>query len=117
MKRHKYGVSKPEDRTWRGRVFDSKAEMRYAQIVELDSTVRHVAYQPSVVLSDAGVRYRPDLLIVRDSGVEYVDVKGMVTERFRVIVALWEQYGPADLRIVKASGKGFKTEALIQPRC
>lgn len=104
-RRHKYGVSPKEQRTYRGRVYASKAEMRRA--VELESlrsagVVRVVVDQPRVVFGDTGVDYRPDFLVVgTDGSVWYEDVKGVETQDFKTKARLWASMGPAPLRIIK----------------
>jgi hypothetical protein len=53
------------------------------------------------LLGPARIAYRADFLVFGADGVAVaVDVKGVVTERFKVIVKMWAVHGPCDLRIV-----------------
>lgn len=103
MKRRKYRVAPKADRTWRGVVYDSKGEMRYAQQLALDGTVVLVIEQPKLWLGVPENTYRPDFFVLRQYGDhEFVDFKGAETRQFAKNEKLWKKYGPAPLRIVKA---------------
>ena len=43
----------------------------------------------------------------------WVDVKGVETERFRIIKRLWRYHGPGPLEIVKRKGKGKGNPFLV----
>ena len=73
FKRNKYRVSPKADRTFDGRVYDSKAECVYAQnlrIAKDNGDFLEVIEQVSVCLGVRENVYRPDFLIVprRDPG-------------------------------------------------
>lgn len=107
-RRNKYRVSPPDQRTWNGKVYASKAEMSYA--VHLDSLIRaghvtEVVEQPRVCLGIRENVYVPDFLVIVMHGnlghAYYVDVKGAETQAFKKNVRLWRKYGRLPLRIVK----------------
>jgi hypothetical protein len=107
--RHK--VSPPDERTWNGRLYASKGEMRYAQVLDGEARmglIVEIFNQPTVQLGP--VQYRADWAIrrVKDGPWLWIDYKGVETPTFKQIKKLWREYGPGDLLIVKSSGKNFK---------
>lgn len=109
MRRGKFNVAPKEDRKFLGRTWDSKAEMLYAQELDLmkrGGAILAYAIQPLVILS-GDVRYRPDFLVIEKEDAYYVDVKGAETERFRVIKQLWPTTQALQLRIVKRKRSGW----------
>lgn len=86
-RRNKYGVSAPEERTIDGILFDSKAEA--ARWVELEllrrgGAVRFTLRQVPFHLP-GGVRYVVDFAVFwADGSTTFEDVKGHVTELYRV---------------------------------
>ena len=111
---NKYKVSAKADRTYAGKVYASKAEMFFAQMLArmlANGEVRAVIEQPVVMLDI--IRYVPDFLVTYNDGqVMYIDVKGMETPVFRMKLKLWKKYGPGKLRLVKQSGKPNKFTGL-----
>jgi len=100
-RRNKFNVAPPEHRTYRGRVYASKAERQYAEHVRLDPDVAEVVDQPKVRLGP-DFSYRPDFLVVPRQGTPYyVDVKGVETKEFATVRRLWPKYGRLPLLIVK----------------
>lgn len=126
--RNKYRVSPAHERKWRGKTYDSKAEMLYAQQLDLQmqaGDVVEVIEQPRLWLGVPENTYRPDFLVVpkgiakrSDDWIAhppyYVDVKGVETPAFKRIKKLWASYGRLDLHIVKRSGNGFRTVEVIE---
>lgn len=115
---HKYGA-KPERRE--GRYFASGAEADYVAEVRLRERLGEVVdveLQPKVVLV-AGITYKPDLVFTETAtGVrKFIEVKGVVTDRFRLICKLWRYSGPGLLVVVKRKSKrsGFQTVREIMP--
>jgi hypothetical protein len=114
---NKYKVSPKEDRTWRGKVYASKAEMRYRRDVlnileHVDDTIT-IIEQPRLHLGPDHV-YVPDFIVLND-GVPYaVDVKGVETPAFKKAKKLWRKYGRIHLHIVRAKGKTkFETTEIL----
>lgn len=119
----KYGVSPSRDRTWQGRTYDSRAEMRYAawawaqvyDITRPSGFLQDIVEQPRVPLG-ADTIYRPDFLLIPLVGTPwYVDIKGHVTTEFKRIMKLWAKYGRLRLDLVKSSGGSFPTFDTIRP--
>jgi len=118
---HKYHVAPAGERHWRGRTWDSKAEMEYAQILYLlhdRGDLRVVIEQPRVILGVPENVDRPDFFVLpsESSGglPEFIDVKGVETTAFRKIKKLWKAYGVLGLRIVKKNRGKFATVGIIQ---
>jgi predicted nuclease of restriction endonuclease-like RecB superfamily len=109
-KRSKYGVAPKEDRTWRGKVYASKIEMEYAQMLAAATFVVDVVEQPRIRLGDDHI-YVPDFLVIGKCGHAnyYVDVKGVETPTFRKSKKLWAKYGRLPLHIWK---KGHDVEVI-----
>lgn len=113
-RRNKYNVAKREDRTWRGKCYDSKAEMLYAQLLADDPDVIEVVEQPRVWLGVPENAYRPDFLVIKEHGHPfYVDVKGVETAAFKRNKKLWAKYGRLMLAVVKYGRDGRFTRAEI----
>jgi hypothetical protein len=84
--------------------YDSRAEAKYAEGLDLAvraGAIRGWCRQVAFRLGPARIAYRADFLVFGADGVAVaIDVKGVVTERFRVILKLWAAHGPCDLRVV-----------------
>jgi hypothetical protein len=115
-RKNKYRVSPKADRTWNGKVYASKAEMFFAQMLhrmQLNGEVRAVVEQPVVMLDC--IKYIPDFLVTyNDGAVMYIDVKGVSTPVFSLKLKLWKQHGPGKLRLVKQSGAPSKLTGLVK---
>ncbi len=120
-KRHKYGVSAPEARTYNGKVYASKAEAVCAANMDLlirIGEVREVVEQPRLWLGIREEVYVPDFLVIVMNGplghAYYVDVKGHETARFKHVKRLWRNYGRLPLHIVR---RGKTVEVIEAAGC
>lgn len=96
----KYHVASQADRTMYGQVFASKREMQIAQTyMTLFKTggILELEYQPRIELIPKPNRivYVPDFRIVWKNGdEEYVDVKGMETDVFKMKQKMFHHFFP-----------------------
>lgn len=124
---NKFGVAPKEERTFKGKVYASKAEAMYAAQLALDmdlGEIVEVVEQPRLWLGVRENVYVPDFLVVpRLSDFEgeryaplpyYVDVKGMETPQFRKIKTLWRIYGRLPLYVVKRERDRFVNAEIIE---
>jgi len=95
-----------------GEIFDSKAEYdRWCdlRIKARAGIIANLVHHPeAVLLTRAHIKYTPDFVYTQDSCDYMEDVKGVITDRFRMIMQLWPYYGVGILRVVKRDGKGWK---------
>lgn len=120
-KRNKYRVAPKDQRTYKGRVYASMAEMLYLMdVLEplcASGSLASVDGQTRLTLGIPENVYVPDFACTRrDGSVYYVDVKGVETEKFRHNKRLWKVYGPAPLHIVKRTRSGWKTTIIPAPK-
>jgi len=116
--RNKYNVSKPEARTYAGKVYDSKAEMLYAQCLWerlRAADLLEVVEQPRIYLGVIENIYVPDFLVITPRESYYVDVKGVETPQFKKVKKLWAAYGRLPLKIVTLKGQIFHVNEIILP--
>jgi hypothetical protein len=115
---NKYRVAPKEERTFRGRVYASKAEMLRSMELNLlmdNGQIAILTYQPRFHLGCKENTYVADFQIEDDEHRTWVeDVKGCETRKFRHDVKLWRAYGPCPLHILKRRGAGWK-KTIIQP--
>lgn len=114
---NKFGA-KRADSNLLDRSFDSKAEMRRAnmlRLMEMAGEISGLEFQPQTYLSAAKIGYKPDFRYVDGGATIYEEVKGFETEGFRIKFRLWAHYGPAQLRVLKAKGNGFVVTKTIYP--
>lgn len=109
-RRNKFGAVKTRGTS--GRLFDSKAERDRAEelmLLERAGEIRDLVEQPRVEL-EPGIRFKPDFSYVERGRLVHEDVKGVETERFRLIKKLWRLHGPSVLRITKRRSRkaGFQ---------
>lgn len=88
-----------------GHTFDSKAEARrYIELRQLKMAgeIEGFGLQPSFLLPGK-VRYIADFIVKDKQGLVWVeDVKGVVTQAFRIKQRLWEEAYPwLELRVIK----------------
>lgn len=108
-RRHKYGVSAPEDRTYNGVVYDSKAEA--GQALELDILVRSGSVKewfrqipfPLVVEGKLICTLVVDFRIVYKGGtVVNLEIKGVETAAYRIKLKLFRAlYPTTELKVVR----------------
>lgn len=115
-KRNKYGVSPPEQRTFDGKVYASKAEMIRAQ--EWAISLRNF---PDIAVFEqvrVSLGCRENIFVVdfltwgKRAGLIAEEVKGMRTAKFERDVKLWKRYGPCPLHILTRDGSSWKTEII-----
>lgn len=114
MRTNKYRVAAKAERICDGIVFGSKAEMRrYAElkVATQGMAISGFTIQPTVKLTKH-VKYRPDFMVLEKDGFHYEDVKGVWTQRFRVVVQLWREFGPAPLVILTRSREAWKRKVI-----
>lgn len=112
------------------RWYDSGAERDFADVLEAraaDGLITEIVAQPVIELGpDGEIKYKPDFQyweVYPKGGYKlykrqvWVDVKGVETERFKIIKRLWKYNGPGPLEIVKRKGKGkpFLVTQTIMP--
>lgn len=116
--RNKYHVAPKPERTYKGRVFASKAEMQYCQLLEAYQNAGIIIlflFQPTIELGIPENKYRPDFHVMTRDGDYYVDVKGVETAAFLKNKKLWKKYGLKPLHIIKKHGSKFSTVQIIIP--
>lgn len=120
MARNKYGAKRTtlpgEEKS-----FPSRLEATvYAHLKNLEraGAIRDLARYACVRLSDAKISYKPDARATyTDTGQEFwVEAKGAMTDRFRLITKLWQAYGPGPLEIYKSNGRGIYLAETIIPK-
>lgn len=103
---NKYGVAAPSKRRMGGRTYGSKAEMEYAQRLEIERAAGEVLLFLEQVKVRLGVPenvYVPDFFVITRGGFfHFVEVKGKATPKWRRDMKLWAAYGPATLVVVDA---------------
>ena len=101
-------------RTYRGRLYDSRAEMAHAVQLDADPTVDFWLRQVGFDLGE-DERYRADFLVRTLAGdVFAVDVKGVETTAFKRVRRLWAKYGPCELHVVR---RGRTAEVIDATGC
>ncbi len=116
-RRHQFAVqqvSPKADRTYQGVVYDSKAEMLYADYLDVLEKEGELRWwrAPKCRLGCAENVYTPDFLIHERAGrsdVYMVDVKGCKTRQFKKNKRLWAKYGKCPLHVVKCKGRRWET--------
>lgn len=103
-KKHKYGVAPKEQRTYGNVLYDSKAERCRAEDLDLQIASGLIKCWDRQVRIQLG----PDFHTVVDFAVENRDgrkhveeVKGVETQRFKLVRRLWLKYGPCPMLILK----------------
>ncbi len=90
------------------RVYDSGAER--ARAIELDclQKTRKIKdlREQTVIELETGINYKTDFDYIEAGRRVFEDVKGPMSERFRIICHLWKLHGPGPLRILKRAGVG-----------
>ncbi|MDH5572897.1 MAG: DUF1064 domain-containing protein [Gammaproteobacteria bacterium] len=93
-----------------GITFDSRAESEYylfLKAMQAAGEISHFMMQVPFIL-DGGVRYRLDFMVVLICGdIDYVDIKGMETEMFKLKKKQVEARYPIKIRCLYKTIKGF----------
>ncbi len=119
-KKNKYNTSKKEDRTYNGKVYDSKWEMQYRQRLDklkLAGIVVDIKEQVKFPLEVNGIKicsYILDFVVTYNSGsIKYIDCKGMKggTPVYRIKKKLFEAIYPMEIEEAYAKDKTFATFA------
>lgn len=102
-----------------GRMYDSTAERDRAdqlKMLEDLKEIEELREQTRVELEE-GIHYRTDFDYLEKGRRVFEDVKGVETERFRLICKLWRLHGPGPLRILKRAGRAqkFQVTKIINP--
>lgn len=94
MRRNKFGVSPKEQRTWNGKVYDSKGEMKYRHFLEVlkksadpDMLVLEIEEQvkyPITINNQLICSYILDFKVTYSDRIEYVDFKGVKTPIYKL---------------------------------
>jgi hypothetical protein len=103
-----------------GESFPSKFEAagwRIFKALEASGAIRDLSRYERVRLSDAGIPYKPDWSYtdVGTNQKRFVEMKGVETDRFRLIKKLWKAYGPAPLEVWKGTHKRPYLDQTIFP--
>ena len=98
--------------------FDSKAERAFAQILAARLKAGEIVdlrIHPVYVLGPARIKYTADFTWREAGHLVACDVKGHISERWRIIRQLWRVHGPYDLRVVRrVRGRGMTVTETIQ---
>lgn len=94
--------------------YASRTEARWicGRLLEVRAGVlKSVTLQPRYQLGD--IAYRADAEVLDAQGNLWAEeVKGIETERFRLVRRLWPKYGPWPLHVIKRRGRGWEIEVL-----
>lgn len=99
--RHKFGAVRTEVD---GRKFDSKAEARFAAKLDKMQEAGEVLFYLRQTRFDlpGGIFYKADFTVFFSDGrTEFVDVKGIETQEFKLKRKLLESTYPIELQVVK----------------
>lgn len=101
------------------RAYDSGAERaRATELVAMEKAgeIEDLKEQTAVQLV-TGIFYKTDFDYVEKGRRVFEDVKGPMSERFRMLCHLWRQFGKGPLRILKRAGEGrpFRVTRTIFP--
>jgi len=89
--------------------------MLYAQHLDLlvrSGDVIDYCDQPKVHLA-GDLWYRPDFMVIEPEDAYFVDVKGVMTDGFRKVMAAWSARTGLPLRVIKKKGNNFVTTEII----
>jgi len=106
---NKYNVSPANQRSYKGRTYDSKAEMLYCQRLDLlikSGDVLDYCEQPKVLICGT-LWYKPDFFVIEERDAYYVDVKGVETQEFVKIKKAWPSRVGFRLDVVKRKKDSF----------
>lgn len=95
--------------------FDSKLEKDYYEYLllkEKADDISDITIHPTIEL-EPGIKYKADFSFVEGERMVWVDTKGVITDRFRLICKIWALHGPGPLRIIKRQGNKFVLTKVI----
>jgi len=98
--RDKYNRSPKEDRTADGIAFDSKKEMNYYLRLKLDPDVYYVLRQVPFELPGKTKYYCDFLVFYQDGHYEFIDVKGMKTDMYKLKKRQVQDLYPVEIKEV-----------------
>jgi hypothetical protein len=99
-KRDKYNRSPKEERTTEGIIFDSKKEMNYYLQLKQNPDISFFLRQVPFHLPGK-VKYRADFMVVYpDNRIEFIDVKGMRTDMYKLKKKQVESLYPVKIKEV-----------------
>jgi len=104
----RYKRSLAVERTYNGKVYDSKLEMEFAKDLNVGKSAGLIQYHLEQVpfRLPGGVVYRCDFMVVEiDGRIRFVDTKGHETEVFKIKKKMVEDIYPVKIEVVK-KGKG-----------
>lgn len=116
--RNKYNVAPKDERTHNGIVYDSKAEMLYAQGLDQQLQAGDITGWVRQVTIPLGEDFKTRIDFLEfyewddETVVLFVEIKGMETPRFKDVRRLWDKYGPGPLHIKKRRGNSWTTETI-----
>lgn len=115
-KPHKYSAKRVE---LSGKSFASKLEAdTYLTLCLLEKAgeIKIEKIQTQVSLTDAGIIYKPDFLVIdlKNDTFIWVEAKGFETPEWKLKKRLWRYYGPGPLHIYKASRKGPALDEIVE---
>ena len=101
----------------RGIRFGSKVERDYGLILaarQLAGEITGLRCHPTFHLGPARISYKADFGCFENGMAIAIEVKGVMTERFRMVCRLWAVHGPCELRVVRrCRGQGMKVVQAI----
>jgi len=112
-RKHKYNVAPKNERTYRGVVYHSKAEaIRAAELDRIEAACNIDNWERQVKFRLGDVDYVADFVV--RLGAEYwvEEIKGVETQRFKLIRKLWAKYGPCPMLIYKRKKDRWTIERL-----
>ena len=115
-KKNKFGNHIIRDPVTGKKAYDSKLERHfhtYLKFKESNGEIKEVTQWPSVELLP-GIRYKPDFKYQKVDTDEtiWVDTKGVIGERYRIIRKLWGLFGPGTLHEVTKKHGGWHTKVI-----
>lgn len=118
MRRHKFKATRT---VVDGMSFPSKLEASVYSLLKLREHAGEIGglERPGgvdLVLSPLGpIRYKPDFVFSENGVVTYVEAKGAMTDRWRLIRKLWAAFGPGPLEVWKGTYLKPFIQEVIRP--
>lgn len=101
QRKNKYGAKRVTGKN--GQSYASMLERNYRaylDLLEKAGLIRDIEEQPSVDLDVC--KYKADFKYydIENKETIWVDTKGVITDRFRLIMKIWKKFGPGKLHVV-----------------